>query len=145
MYRPYLDPPPPLGGAVGLPRRAQRCVAASGGPQATRTQGQLQTQGNVPYVGLSIYIRFPVLSLTKCRPLLTMRGGYDMEGRPWSPYFHHWSGGPLSQRGLSGHWTLPEGGSSLATRKLRNWHRNVYWLLEVDSFKTINFLINLFL
>ena len=76
MYCPHQDPPPPG------PRHTQLCVAATDGLRATRLQGQLRTQGNVPSDGVSTYMRFPVPPLVKCRPPLTMHGVCDMASRP---------------------------------------------------------------
>ena len=116
-------PPPPLKGAVGWPRRAQGRVASANGPRATWPQGQLCIQGNVPSGGVSIYMIFPIPSLSECRPPLTMCVGCDMAGRPCSPSPPCCSVGPLGRRGLSGRRTLLEVRHSLTTRQVRRWHR----------------------
>ena len=108
---------PPSGGEVGWPRRAQLRVAAANGLRETRSQGRIHIQGNVPYGGVSHYMRFTVPSLAYCRPPFTMCGGGDMSIRTCSLSSPCWSGGPLGRRGPSGHQTLPEGGLSLATRR----------------------------
>ena len=99
VSRPYLDflPPPPfLGGrAVGWPLHSQLCVTSANGPQATQPQGRLCTQGNVPSIRVSHYMRFHVLSPIECRPPLTICRGCDMVGRPCSTSFPCWSVAPL--------------------------------------------------
>ena len=124
LSRPYPDSPP-LGGGGGVSLPLSTPCFSADGPRANRLTGRLRIQGNGTSGGVFPYRRFPVPSISMCRPLLTMRGGVDMDGRPFSPSYHCCSGGTLVQRGLSGRQTLPEGGNSLVTRQFHHWHIKV--------------------
>ena len=118
--------PPPLGvGALGWTHRAQIGVVAINGLRVTWPPGWLCTQGNGPSDGFSPYRRVPFTSRTKFRPLLTTRGGCDMASRLCSPSSPRWSGVLIGQRGMSGRWTLPEGGLSLVTQRVHHCRRKV--------------------
>ena len=127
LSQPPPPPPPPLGvgGGVGWTCCYQLRVAAANGPQETRLQGQIRSQGNVPSSGVSTYMRVPVPSLAECRPPLTMRGVCDMARRPCSPSFSSWYRDSLGLRGLPGRQTLPEYGLSLAMRRVFHRSRKV--------------------
>ena len=107
-------PPPPSYGWGGWPCCAQLHFSTLNWPRATQPQGGICNEDNVPSGGVSPYTRVPVLLLTKCRPLLTMRGVCDMAGRACSPSSTCWCRVPGGQRGLSGLQMLSGGPTSLS-------------------------------
>ena len=111
----FTPPPPPWGGAVVQPRRAQLHVANADGPRVTRPQGRILTQGNVPSGGITPYKRGPIPPISDYRPPLIICGVCDMYDMTSSLSSPHWSGGPLGRRGSSGRQMLPEGGHYLVT------------------------------